>query len=314
MKKAKKCTILERLLEEGYFADEKEAGSWVMMKKVLVNDQPVWSLHEKVPADGVIRIKEFYKKQYVNKGGFKLEAAISKFHIHAEDRVVLDCGASTGGFTDCWLQHGAKLVYAVDAGFGQLAGKLAADSRVVNMEKTNLSDEKLVTLEPRPEMISLDLSYLSLKKALPVCRAILGDKGLMICLIKPIYEVESSEIRRNGDINQRPILTQILTDLCRFYLESGLEILGITNSPVRGNSGTLEYLIAVSWEGKDPAEPLRNCAEGEAGGSTASGVQAEQDPALELQSDTFEMKLQKYRQQIEEALDASFLLEEFKKK
>ena len=278
MKKKKMCTVLERLLEEGFFADEKEAAAWGMMKKVLVNDQPVWSLHEKIPADAGIRIKEFYKKQYVNKGGFKLEAALNRFSIEAQGCVVLDCGASTGGFTDCWLQHGAGLVYAVDVGYGQLAGKLATDSRVVNLEKTNLSDERLLCLEPAPEMISLDLSYLSLKKALPICREILGERGLMICLIKPIYEVDSSEIRRTGNINQRQILREILTDLCTFYRENGLDILGLTNSPVRGNGQTLEYLIGVSWNRE--IEDNANLT---------------------------------YETQIEEALDASFALKEFKK-
>lgn len=246
-KKRKACTVWEKLLQEGFFTDAKEAETWVMMKKVLVNDQPVWSLHEKVPADGFVRIKEFYKKQYVNKGGFKLEAALGRFGIDAVNKVALDCGASTGGFTDCWLQHGARLVYAVDAGFGQLAGKLASDARVVNMERTNLSDESLTALDPKPEIISLDLSYLSLKKALPVCRHILKEKGLMICLVKPIYEVDSAEIRRSGNINQRCLLGDVLRDLCGFYRESGLDILGLTNSPIRGNGGTLEYLMAVCW-------------------------------------------------------------------
>lgn len=277
-KKRKMCTVGEKLLEEGFFADEKEAGTWIMMKKVLVNDQPVWSLHEKVPADGIVRIKEFYKKQYVNKGGFKLEAALGRFGIDPEGKAVLDCGASTGGFTDCWLQHGAGVVYAVDAGFGQLAGKLAADSRVVNMEKTNLSDPGLKTLEPKPDMISLDLSYLSLKKALPVCREILKDTGLVICLVKPIYEVESSEIRRTGNINQRPVLKEILTDLCGFFRDSGLDLLGLTNSPVRGNSGTLEYLTAVSW-----------------------GSRPQRDINLT------------YEEEIEKALDRSFELEQYRK-
>ena len=194
-----------------------------------------------------MRIKEYYKKQYVNKGGFKLEAALEKFQIDASDKIVLDCGASTGGFTDCWLQHGAKMVYAVDVGFGQLAGKLSADKRVINMEKTNLSDVKLTNLNPRPEIISLDLSYLSLKDALPLCRKILKERGFLVCLIKPLFEVESSEIRRSGQVNQKEILHTILKDICKFYLENGLNILGITHSPVRGNHGTLEYLITVYW-------------------------------------------------------------------
>lgn len=276
--RGKKCSICQRLLEEGFFADEKEANTWIMMKRVLVDDTPVWSLHEMVPADGVIRIKEYYKKQYVNKGGFKLEAAMEEFGIDAAGKIVLDCGASTGGFTDCWCQYGAQQVYAVDVGYGQLAGKLANDSRVVNMEKTNLSDERLTELVPKPEMISLDLSYLSLKDALPICKNILKEQGIVICLIKPLFEVESAEIRRSGNINQREILHDILVDICDFCVKNDLSILGLTNSPVRGNKGTLEYLMAVYWN----YDNLQNI-------------------------NSF------YRDSIEDVLDASFKLEKFKK-
>lgn len=260
--KKKKCTVLEKLLEEGYFKDVKEAETWVMMKNVLINHQPVWSIHEKVNIDSEVCIKGYYKRQYVNKGGFKLEAALEAFHIDCLDKVVLDCGASTGGFTDCWVQKGAKLVYAVDVGYGQLAGKLVNDARVVNMEKTNLSDERLTELDPKPEMISLDLSYLSLKKALPICKKILKEKGLMVCLIKPLFEVESSEIRRSGKINQKEVLREILQDVCRFYLENGMDIIGLTHSPVTGNSGTLEYLIGVCWNCTDH-EIINSCYEEE---------------------------------------------------
>lgn len=245
--KNRMCTVRDKLISEGHFVDEKEANAWIMMKRVLVNDEPVWSLHEKVPVNGIVRIKEYYKKQYVNKGGLKLEFAIKKFNLNVENKVILDCGASTGGFTDCWIQHGAKLVYAVDVGYGQLAGKLAINPRVRNMEKTNLSNGKLSILDPKPEIISLDLSYLSLKKALPICKKILKEQGLMVCLIKPLFEVKSSEIRRNGDINQRHILKQILGDLCKFYIDNQVDILGIIHSPVRGNGGTIEFLVAVYW-------------------------------------------------------------------
>lgn len=276
--KKKKCTVLEKLLSENLFVDEKEANTWIMMKKILVNEEPVWSLNDKIPIDGIVRIKEYYKRQYVNKGGLKLEEALKTFNIDVKDKIVLDCGASTGGFTDCWLQNNAKLVYAVDVGYGQLAGKLAIDSRVVNMEKTNLSDEKLISLNPKPEIISLDLSYLSLKKALPICQNILKDRGLMICLIKPLYEVNSNEIRRNGNINQREVLKDILLDLCEFYINKSINLLGITNSPVRGNSGTLEYLIAVYWN-----------------------------------DSSFENINLSYKERIEVVLERSFELEKFKK-
>lgn len=245
--KKNKCTVWEKLYEENWFDSKKEAESWVMMKKVLINEQLVWNLNEKVSSDGVVRIKEYYKKRYVNKGGFKLEKALNYFKIDANGLVALDCGASTGGFTDCWLQHGARHIYAVDVGYGQLAGKLTASDRVVNMEKTNLADECLTMLDPKPEIISLDLSYLSLKDAFPLCKKILTDTGTLICLIKPIYEVESKEIRRTGDINHKEILKDTLMNICQFYLEQGVNILGITNSPITGNGGTLEYLISVYW-------------------------------------------------------------------
>lgn len=276
--KRKRCTVLEKLLEGGYFKDAKEAETWVMMKQVLINNQPVWSLHEKVTVDSEVCIKGYYKRQYVNKGGFKLEAALEQFDIDCRDKVVLDCGASTGGFTDCWVQKGAKLVYAVDVGYGQLAGKLVNDEHVINMEKTNLSDQSLTVLDPKPEMISLDLSYLSLKKALPICKEILKEKGLMICLIKPLFEVESSEIRRSGNINQKEVLREILQDVCRFYLENGVDIIGLTHSPVTGNSGTLEYLIGIRWGYMD-GENMNAC----------------------------------YEQQINHAIEESFQLHKFKK-
>ena len=260
--KKKKCTVLEKLLADGFFKDAKEAETWIMMKNVLINNQPVWSLHEKIPDDAEVCIKGYYKRQYVNKGGFKLEAALEAFHIDCREKVVLDCGASTGGFTDCWVQRGAKLVYAVDVGYGQLAGKLINDTHVVNMERTNLSDKSLTVLDPKPEMISLDLSYLSLKKALPICREILKEKGLMICLIKPLFEVESSEIRRSGNINQKELLQEILQDICLFYLENDVDIIGLTHSPVTGNSGTLEYLIGVCWNCTD-YETINSCYEEE---------------------------------------------------
>lgn len=248
--KKKKCLLLDKLIQEGWFFDEKEAMPWVMDRKVLVNDQPATSCKEKIDSDSVIRVKEYYKKKYVNKGGFKLEGALENFAINIEGKIALDCGASTGGFTDCLLTNGAKKVYAVDVGYGQLAGKLAINPKVVNLEKTNLSDPILCTLDPTPEIITLDLSYLSLTDALPICKDIFkGKPGIVICLVKPIYEVRSSEIRRNGKINDRDVLREVLKQLCDNFIEKNIHICGITNSPITGNSGTLEYFIEVELNG-----------------------------------------------------------------
>lgn len=251
----KKQTLLERLLQEGWFATEKEAASWVMMRRVLIDGQIITGLKEKVSSDGEIRIKEYYKRKYVNKGGLKLESALDSFKVDVKGKVALDCGASTGGFTDCLLQHGAARVYAVDVGFGQLAGKLRQNPAVVNMEKTNLGDEVLRTLEPAPEVISLDLSYLSLKKGVPLCKNILKDgTGIVICLVKPLFEVESADTRRTGTIGGPEVYKEILEDLCGFFLKENFQIMGVSNSSVTGNAGTLEYFIALRL-GEDKEGP-----------------------------------------------------------
>jgi len=245
-KKSDKCLIVDKLINEGWFQDEKEVQSWIMLKRILVNDQLIYSSSEKVPNNCIIRVKEYYKRKYTNKGGLKLEGALKDFNIDVTNLVALDCGASTGGFTDCLLYYGAQMVYAVDVGHGQLAGKLLINEKVRNLENTNLSNELLKALNPLPEIITLDLSYLSLKIAVPICFDILKNQGVIICLVKPIYEVESHEIRRNGKINDNKIIREILFDLSEYFIKLGCNIIGITNSPVKGNNDTLEYFIGLT--------------------------------------------------------------------
>ena len=245
MTKVKKCTLIEKLIADGLFDSEREALPWVMERKVLVDNKPAASLKEKISPDADITVKEYYKRSYAGKGGLKLEHAIAVFGVDVSGKTALDCGACTGGFTDCLLKCGAAKVYAVDAGFGQLAGKLALDERVVNMERTNLSDAVLLSLSPKPEVITLDLSYLSLRKAVPVCAEILSGDGTIICLVKPIYEIENAEIKRTGDMYEPEILTDTLNSLCQFFADDGYGILGFTYSPVRGNNGAVEYFICL---------------------------------------------------------------------
>jgi 23S rRNA (cytidine1920-2'-O)/16S rRNA (cytidine1409-2'-O)-methyltransferase len=246
----KKCALIEKLVSEGWFENEKEALPWIMTGKVLVNDKPVLSGKAKIPADGAIRVKEHYKRKYVNKGGLKLQGALACFNIDVSGKIALDCGASTGGFTDCLLQHGAGLVYAVDAGHNELAGKLLINENVVNMERTNISDAVLTTLRPKPDIITLDLSYLSLKTAVPACKGILGEGGDIIALVKPIVEVASPEIKRSGDINRRGVIAETLTGLCQFLAQNDFAILGMTHSPIRGNKNALEYFVHLRRGGE----------------------------------------------------------------
>ncbi len=252
--KQKKITLGRRLLADGWFDSEKEAQAWIMLRHVLVDNIPAVSLTQKITSCSEIRVREYYKKHYVNKGGLKLEGALRRFGTAVDGKTALDCGASAGGFTDCLLQHGARLVYAVDAGFGQLAGKLLVDSRVVNMEKTNISDPRLMSLDPAPELITLDLSYLSLRIAVPVCRSILRGGGTIICLIKPVFEVGNNEARRRGNITDRETLCDILVSLTSFFAAEGFAVAGVTHSPVTGNGGALEYFACLRSDGCTAAD------------------------------------------------------------
>jgi 23S rRNA (cytidine1920-2'-O)/16S rRNA (cytidine1409-2'-O)-methyltransferase len=258
----KKAAIIDRLLDERWFDDEKEAAAWIMERKVLVKDKPVLTPKEQVPFEAVIRLKNEYKRRYVNKGGLKLEGALQRLNISVEGKTALDCGASTGGFTDCLIQKGASRVYAVDAGFGQLAGRLRIEPRVVNLEKTNLGDRALLNLEPKPELITLDLSYLSLRKALPLCEGILNGEGQVVCLVKPLFEVENPEVRRSGELTDTETLRDILMGLYDFFVLSGYKAQGLTYSSVTGNEGTIEYFYAIAMGGsskgldREEIEPL----------------------------------------------------------
>ena len=249
--KKEKCLLIDRLINDAWFESSQEALPWIMSRKILVNDAPATSLKEKIGIGDVIRIREYYKKRYVNKGGLKLEGALRDFQIQVEGRTALDCGASTGGFTDCLVSFGAKRVYAVDVGHGQLAGKLQINPRVVNMEKTNLGDPALHNLDPMPDLITLDLSYLSLIKAVPICRDFLGGKrAQLICLVKPIFEIESPEIRRSGDVNQLPLLRDMLHTLCGKLVDEDVSVFGITHSPVTGNNGAIEFFFGIEVNGQ----------------------------------------------------------------
>jgi len=251
----KKISLLVRLLDEGWFATAQEAQPWLLAGKVLVNTRQVFNANEKVPTDAPIRVKEYYKRRFVNKGGLKLHKALTFFQVTTQGKVALDCGASTGGFSDCLLQHGVTRVYAVDAGHGELSAKLRNDGRVVNLERTNISDVMLTTLAPRPSLITLDLSYLSLKVALPACKQILAPSGEIIALIKPIVEVESAAVRQTGDINQRAVLTQVLHDMYDYFEAIGFIVHGLTYSPIRGNRDALEYFAHLSPDSSQIKKP-----------------------------------------------------------
>lgn len=243
----KKLPVWELLIEKGFFNDRKTAESWVMSGKVFANNNRIDKSGQMVNILDEIIVKGINQK-YVSKGGLKLEGALSDFNIDVSGMVAIDAGASTGGFTDCLIQHNIEKVYSVDVGFGQLAGKLNINPRVVSMEKVNIGDVVNLTLNPRPTLATVDLSYLSLKKAIPIFATILGEKGDLICLVKPLFEVNDSNMRRSGEIDNPEVFKELLRDLVKYVDELGYKVTGITYSHVTGNKGTREFFIRVSLD------------------------------------------------------------------
>lgn len=233
------------LVDRGYFPDRKTAGAWIMAGKVIADDVRVDKAGSLIVPEAEIRIRAT-EHSYVGKGGVKLEGAIQTFGLSVLGRVCLDCGASTGGFTDCLLRHGAGRVYAVDVGYGQLAGRLRNDERVVTMERTNIADIDVGDLNPHPDLAVADLSYLSLTKAIPQIRSLMSERGRMVCLVKPLFEVSDRRLRREGALLDHGAYVEILEQLAAFVSDVGMRVQGVAGSPVRGARGTCEFFILVN--------------------------------------------------------------------
>lgn len=248
---SKKLSLAGYLVSRGYCEDNRQAAAMVMAGLVLVNGQPAHAGDKIRDTDKVI-FKE--RLPFASRGGLKLQGALQEAGIDVTDLVCLDAGASTGGFTDCLLRHGAKLVYAVDVGYGQLTGALRQDRRVINLERTNISDPALNSLDPAPEFATCDLSYLSLREAVPVYRDILHHRGGMLALVKPLFEIGDSAARRSGQIADEayaPLLTDLSSALNK------LEDVGVAQvlaSPVTGSSGTIEFFFHIRFGG-NPERP-----------------------------------------------------------
>lgn len=180
---------------------------------------------------------------YVGRGGLKLEKAVKEFDIDLNGAVCLDIGASTGGFTDCMLQNGAALVYALDVGHSQLDDKLCSDVRVVNMEKTNIRDSVVSDFSRPLSFIATDVSFISLKLVLPKIKELLADNGSAVVLLKPQFEAGKSNLNRNGIVKEPKVHRQIISDMTAFADQNGFCILGICVSPIKGGTGNSEYLL-----------------------------------------------------------------------
>ena len=188
---------------------------------------------------------------YVSRGGYKLEKALEVFGLDPQGAVCMDVGASTGGFTDVLLQHGAVRVYAVDSGTNQLAWSLRSDERVVCMERTNFRYMTAADVPELMDMVTADVSFISLRKILPPARALMKSGGYMVCLIKPQFEAGRDAVGKHGIVRDKAVHTEVIEKVCMAATDEGFVIRGLDYSPIKGTEGNIEYLLALGTEGED---------------------------------------------------------------
>ena len=230
------------LVEKGLASSRERAKALIMSGIVFADSERIDKAGVMVSLDANIEVKGNDIK-YVSRGGLKLEKAMNEFPITINDKVCMDIGASTGGFTDCMLQNGASKVFAVDVGYGQLAWKLRCDERVVNMERTNIRYVTLENIGQAVDFISIDVSFISLKLVLPVAKSLLCQDGELICLIKPQFEAGKENVGKKGVVRDKSVHLDVVNAITNFAIDIGFSVKGITFSPVKGPEGNIEYLL-----------------------------------------------------------------------
>ena len=236
---------LDVLVYERGLAESREKAKTLIMAGVIYADNQK-SDKPGTAYPGTVKIElRGNKPKYVSRGGLKLEKAMSSFSLRLNDKITMDIGASTGGFTDCMLQNGARRVYSIDVGYGQLDWKLRNDERVVNLERTNV---RYITREQIPDEIdffSVDVCFISLTLVLPAVRPFLKDNAQAVCLIKPQFEAGRGKVGKNGVVRDRNIHIEVIEKIYNFCLENGFSVLGLDFSPIKGPEGNIEYLMYI---------------------------------------------------------------------
>ena len=231
----------QRLVELGHFDSREKARATIMSGLVYVNGQKADKPGMAVKADAKIEVRGA-ACPYVSRGGFKLEKALRVFPVSAEGKTCIDCGASTGGFTDVLLKNGAKKVYAVDVGYGQLAWSLRSDARVVTMERTNARSLTPEMFADVMDMAVMDLSFISVRLVLPAVRELLTEAGEVLCLIKPQFEAGREDVGKKGVVRDASVHERVLREFLEAAPGLGYTVMGLDYSPVRGPEGNIEYL------------------------------------------------------------------------
>lgn len=230
------------LVQRGLAPGRDQAKAYIMAGNVYVDGMKEDKAGTKIPVTAEIEVRDAAMK-YVSRGGYKLEKAMEVFPITLTDKICLDIGASTGGFTDCMLQNGAAKVYSIDVGYGQFAWKLRNDPRVVCLEKTNV---RYVTQEQVPDaadFASIDVSFISLTKVLPAVLGVMKEDGQLVCLIKPQFEAGREKVGKNGVVKDIAVHKEVILMIADYAMANGLGVMGLDFSPIKGPKGNIEYLI-----------------------------------------------------------------------
>lgn len=244
------------LVKKGLFETREKARRAVMAGLVYQGEERIDKPGTKLPEDAPLRVKGNLLP-YVGRGGLKLEKALKVFPFSVHDKIMLDVGASTGGFTDCALQNGARLVYALDVGYNQLAWSLRNDERVVVMERTNFRYSKPEDfVHGLPEAATVDVSFISLKLILPVLKQVLVPEGEAVVLIKPQFEAGREDVGKNGIVREAKIHVKVLKEILAFAVETGFDVLALDFSPITGGDGNIEFLALLKAR---PASDQAEC-------------------------------------------------------
>lgn len=241
----RKQRLDQLVVERGLVDSREKARALIMAGDVLLNERVVDKPGTMVPADAALALRAVLP--YASRGGLKLAHALDAFGLVVRDLVALDVGASTGGFTDVLLQRGARRVYAVDVGYGQLDYKLRVDPRVVVLEKTNI--RYLESLPEQADLATVDVSFISLHKVLPPTLRLLKEDGFVVALVKPQFEAGREQVGKGGVIRDPAVHAAVLRRLLGWAREQGLGVRGLTVSPLRGPAGNKEFLVHLARTG-----------------------------------------------------------------
>ena len=236
------------LVERELFETREKAKREIMAGNVIVNEQVVTKAGTMFKDNDELNIRIKDKLKYVSRGGLKLEKAIKTWDLDFKDKLVLDIGASTGGFTDCALQNGAKCVYSIDVGKNQLDWKLRNDERVLSLEKMHIKDLKEEDIDnEKVDFIVIDVSFISLTKVISYFEKFLAKTGKIVMLVKPQFEVGREKIGRNGVVENEEYHDEAVKKIISFSKKCGYELIGVEDSPIRGSKGNKEFLMLLKF-------------------------------------------------------------------